>query len=664
MNPAPAPAPREDASALAVPAPLLEIRDLEVSFPRGDGWVTVVRGVSLDLRAGEIVGLVGESGSGKTLTALSILRLVPPPARVTGSIRLAGAGDLLVLPERELRRVRGRRVGFVFQEPMSALDPVYTIGFQIAEAVRAHQRMSRKEALAEAARLLDRVALADARRRIGDYPHQLSGGQRQRVGIAMALAAGPDLLLADEPTTALDVTLQAQILELLDDLRADLGLSVLLITHDLGIVAERCDRVAVMYQGEIVEEAEVEELFAAPRHGYTRMLLGALTAHVASETSFPTVETPRGASPSEVPAASHGSLGMQAAAGDAPRGASTVVAAPLATIRQLSKTFPVRRGLFRRQLGTVWAVDQVDLEIRRGECLALVGESGSGKTTLGRCLIRLIEPTSGSVLFDGEDLLALRPRELRARRRRFQMVFQDPWGSLDPRQRVGSIVAEPLDVHERLPRAETGRRVAELLTAVGLDPAFAARWPHQLSGGQRQRVGIARALAAGPDLLVADEPVSALDVSIRSQILDLLADLRERLGLSLLFVSHDLGAVARLADRVAVLYLGRVVELASAADLFHRPLHPYSVSLLSAEPVPDPSRRRERIVLPGEPPSPLAPPSGCPFHPRCPIARARCAVETPPLAAVGEEPGRLAACFYPGELGAANEKNVNPGEGA
>src|SRR5215210_207484 len=502
MNPAPAPAPREDASAPAVPAPLLEIRDLEVSFPQGDGWLRVVRGVSLDVAPGEIAGLVGESGSGKTLTALSILRLVPPPARVSGRIRLAGAGDLLALPERELRRVRGGRVGFIFQEPMSALNPVYTIGFQIAEAVRAHRGISRKEALGEAVRLLDRVALADARRRIGDYPHQLSGGQRQRVGIAMALASGPDLLLADEPTTALDVTLQAQILELLDGLRADLGLSVLLITHDLGIVAERCDRVAVMHQGEIVEEAEVGELFAAPRHGYTRALLGALT-------------------PGPSPASGRGEK----------------VSDSLASVRQLSKTCPVRRGLFRKQLGTVRAVDRVDLEIRRGECLALVGESGSGKTTLGRCLIRLIEPTSGSVVFDGEDLLALRPRELRARRRRFQMVFQDPWGSLDPRQRVGSIVAEPLDVHERIPRAEIDRRVAELLTAVGLDPAFAARGPHQLSGGQRQRVGIARALAAGPDLLVADEPVSALDVSIRSQILDLLAGLRERLGLSLLFVS-------------------------------------------------------------------------------------------------------------------------------
>jgi len=597
-----------------------------VSFPQGDGWLRVVRGVSLDVAPGEIAGLVGESGSGKTLTALSILRLVPPPARVSGRIRLAGAGDLLALPERELRRVRGGRVGFIFQEPMSALNPVYTIGFQIAEAVRAHRGISRKEALGEAVRLLDRVALADARRRIGDYPHQLSGGQRQRVGIAMALASGPDLLLADEPTTALDVTLQAQILELLDGLRADLGLSVLLITHDLGIVAERCDRVAVMHQGEIVEEAEVGELFAAPRHGYTRALLGALT-------------------PGPSPASGRGEK----------------VSDSLASVRQLSKTFPVRRGLFRKQLGTVRAVDRVDLEIRRGECLALVGESGSGKTTLGRCLIRLIEPTSGSVVFDGEDLLALRPRELRARRRRFQMVFQDPWGSLDPRQRVGSIVAEPLDVHERIPRAEIDRRVAELLTAVGLDPAFAARGPHQLSGGQRQRVGIARALAAGPDLLVADEPVSALDVSIRSQILDLLAGLRERLGLSLLFVSHDLTAVARLADRVAVLYLGRIVELAAAADLFHRPLHPYSVSLLSAEPVADPRRRRERIVLPGEPPSPLAPPPGCPFHPRCPIARARCAVETPLLAAVGEAPASFVACFYPGEL---NAKNVNPVERA
>jgi peptide/nickel transport system ATP-binding protein len=641
MPTSPAPASREDASTLTAPAPLLEIRDLEVSFPRpGGGWLTVVRGVSLQVGRGEVVGLVGESGSGKTLTALSVLRLVPPPARISGQIRLDGTGDLLALPDRELRQVRGGRIGFVFQEPMAALNPVYTIGFQVAEAVRAHRQISRREARAEAVRLLDRVALADAKRRLDDYPHRLSGGQRQRVGIAMALAAGPDLLLADEPTTALDVTLQAQILELLDGLRTELGVSILLITHDLGIVAERCDRVAVMQNGEIVETAGVEELFTAPAHAYTRALLGALTPNPSPAPPTPSPGEGRHHPP------------------------------PLVLAQNLTKHFPVRRGLFARQQGTVRAVDQVDLEIRRGECLALVGESGSGKTTLGRCLIRLVEPTSGSVLFDGEDLLGLGPRELRSRRHRFQMVFQDPWGSLDPRQRVGAIVAEPLTVHERIGREEKERRVAELLVSVGLDPALASRWPHQLSGGQRQRVGIARALAAGPDLLVADEPVSALDVSIRSQILDLLASLRERLGLTLLFVSHDLGAVARLADRVAVLYLGRVVELASVTDLFQRPLHPYTVSLLSAVPVADPRpralRHRDRIVLPGEPPSPLAPPSGCPFHPRCPSARGRCAIEAPPLTAAAGEPERAVACFYPGELTASvadmgsDAKIVNP----
>jgi peptide/nickel transport system ATP-binding protein len=557
------------------PAPLLEIQDLEVSFPqraqkgREAGWLSVVRGVSLEVGHGEIVGLVGESGSGKTMTALSVLRLLPPQARVTGQIRLDGSGDLLTLPERELQRVRGGRVGFIFQEPMLALDPVYTIGFQIAEAVRAHRPVSRKEALAEAERLLDRVALADAHRRIHDYPHQLSGGQRQRVGIAMALAAGPELLLADEPTTALDVTIQAQILDLLDDLRADLGLAVLLITHDLGIVAERCNRAVVMYQGEIVETARVEELFAAPRHGYTRGLLEALALPAPADTD------------------EHGPA----------RTSTDLEGPPLALVRQLTKEYPIHRGLLRRRRGTVHALDRVDLEIRKGECLALVGESGSGKTTLGRCLMRLIEPTSGSVLFDGEDLLALRPRDLRSRRRRFQMVFQDPWGSLDPRQRVGSSVGEPL---AGLGSPERDRRVAELMTAVGLDAGLAGRWPHELSGGQRQRVGIARALATEPDLLVADEPVSALDVSIRAQILDLLADLRRRLDLALLFISHDLGAVARLADRVAVLYEGRLVELASVDDLFQRPRHPYTVRLLAAVPVADPRRRNANDVNPVE----------------------------------------------------------------
>jgi peptide/nickel transport system ATP-binding protein len=634
VTPAPAPTPQVPGeSAIARPdvSPLLEIRGLEVAFPRAEGgWLPVVRGASLSVGRGEIVGLVGESGSGKTLTALSVLRLVPPPARISGQVWLDGRGDLLALPERELRRVRGGRIGFIFQEPMSALNPVYTIGFQIAEAVRAHQRIPRRAAREEAMRLLDRVALPDARRLLDDHPHHLSGGQRQRVGIAMALAAGPDLLLADEPTTALDVTIQAQILELLEGLRADLGVSVLLITHDLGIVAERCDRVAVMYQGEVVETAEVEELFRAPGHAYTRTLLASLP----------------------VPGGKLPSPGGQGGDG---RGAG---GEGLLSARSITKLFPVRRGLFGARRGVVRAVDQVDLEIRRGECLALVGESGSGKTTLGRCLIRLVEPTSGSVLFEGEDLLALGSRELRARRRRFQMVFQDPWGSLDPRQRVGSIVAEPLEVHTRLGREERESRVAALLTSVGLDPMLAGRWPHELSGGQRQRVGIARALAAEPDLLIADEPVSALDVTVRAQILDLLADLRSRLGLSLLFVSHDLGAVARLADRVAVLYLGKLVELAAVEDLFQRPLHPYTVSLLSAVPVAEPGRRGERsgrILLTGEPPSPLAPPAGCPFHPRCPIARARCAVEVPPLVPRETMPEQPVACFYPGELTAPRD---------
>jgi peptide/nickel transport system ATP-binding protein len=612
--------------------PLLDIQDLEVAFPARDGgWVPVVRGASLSVRRGEAVGLVGESGSGKTLTALSVLRLVPPPGRLAGRVLLdgPGGGDLLALPERAMRRVRGGRIGFVFQEPMAALDPVYTIGFQIAEAVRSqrgHRTMSRRAAREEVVRLLDRVALPAARRRLDDYPHQLSGGQRQRVGIAMALAGGPDLLLADEPTTALDVTLQAQVLDLLARLRAELGLAVLLITHDLGIVAETCDRAVVMHRGEVVESADTAALFRAPSHPSTRALLAALATPPAA-----------GAPPS------------------APAGP------PLAEVVGLCREFAVRRGLLQRTRGVVRAVDGVDLALRRGECLALVGESGSGKTTLGRCLIRLLEPTAGRVLFDGEDLLALRSRALRARRRRFQIVFQDPWGSLDPRQRVEAIVAEPLALHTRLRPAERRRQTAELLASVGLEPALAGRFPHELSGGQRQRVGIARALAAGPELLVADEAVSALDVSVRGQVLDLLAGLRERLGLALLFISHDLAAVQRVADRVAVMYLGRVVEEAPRAALFHRPLHPYTVSLLAAVPVPvvpgtlgapGAPGRRARAALRGEPPSPLAPPPGCPFHPRCPAARERCAAETPLLAEV--EPGRRVACFYPGEYPGEN----------
>jgi ABC-type glutathione transport system ATPase component len=368
----------------------------------------------------------------------------------------------------------------------------------------------------------------------------------------MALAAGPDLLLADEPTTALDVTLQAQILELLARLRRELGLAVLLITHDLGVVAETCDRVAVMHRGEVVETAATERLFRAPAHPYTRFLLAALPA----------------------PAPGGADAGPAAPA----------PAAPLLTATGVTRDFAVKRGLWQRTRGVVRAVDRVDLTIARGECLALVGESGSGKTTLGRCLIRLVEPTAGRIAFAGEELLRLRPRALRALRRRFQMVFQDPYGSLDPRQRVGEILAEPLALHARLGRLARGERVAQLLVDVGLDPAFAARWPHELSGGQRQRVGIARALAAGPDLLIADEPVSALDVSVRSQVLDLLAGLRGRLGLALLFISHDLTAVERLADRVAVMVGGRIVEEAPCEQIFRRPAHPYTVSLLNAMP--------------------------------------------------------------------------------
>jgi peptide/nickel transport system ATP-binding protein len=614
---------------LAAPA-LLEVRHLEVAFPVAGRWLPVVRDASLTIHRGEMLGLVGESGSGKTLTALSVLRLVPPGARLAGSIRLDGE-DLLALPEPALRRIRGGRVGMIFQEPMTALNPVYTIGFQVAEAVRAHGRVSRRQALAEAVRLLDLVALPDARRRLGDYPHQLSGGQRQRVMIAMALACRPDLLLADEPTTALDVTLQAQILELLERLRRDLGLAVLLITHDLGVVAETCDRVVVMHAGQVVEEADVDTLFRAPAHPYTRGLLAAV---------------PRLGAP---PAPG----GTREGRGAAASALVTAAASALVEIEGLRKEYPVRRGLFQRRHGTVRALDGVDLAVRRGESLALVGESGSGKTTLGRCMIRLVEPTSGRVRFDGEDLTALAPRELRRRRRRFQMVFQDPYGSLDPLQRVEEIVGEPLAVHGG-PRRERAGRVEELLESVGLGTAMASRFPHELSGGQRQRVGIARALASGPDLLVADEPISALDVSVRAQVLDLLAGLKERLGLTLVLIAHDLAAVEQVADRVAVMYLGRMVELGAREAVFARPLHPYTVSLLSAAPVPEPGRRRDRIVLSGEPPSPLAPPPGCPFHPRCPIARPRCAVETPPLAATvaGAEDGEphQAACFYPGEL--------------
>jgi oligopeptide/dipeptide ABC transporter ATP-binding protein len=581
--------------------PLVEIDALRVDFPVAGGRVTAVDGLTLRVERGETLALVGESGSGKSLTALALMRLLPPAARVAGRVRFDGR-DLGALSEADMRRVRGTGIGMVFQEPMTSLNPVMTVGHQVAERLRAHGGCGRAAARTRAVEMLDRVRIPDPARRAAAFPHQLSGGMRQRVMIAMALACGPRLLIADEPTTALDVTIQAQILDLLQGLKADFGMTILFITHDLGVVAEMADRVLVMRAGRAVEEASVGPLFAAPRMPYTRQLLDAL---------------PRAVTPA-------------AAAGDpAPRPEE---AAGLLAVDSLRTHFAVGGGFGSRR-ALVRAVDDVSFAVGVGEVLGVVGESGSGKTTLGRSILRLVEPTSGRVTFDGVDITALPADVLRRQRKHMQIVFQDPVASLNPRMTAGAIIGQALELHGLASGAAREPAIVACLERVGLSAAHRRRYPHEFSGGQRQRIGIARALAVGPRLLVADEPVSALDVSVRAQVIELLRSLQRDLRLALLFISHDLGVVESLSDRVMVMYLGRIMEIAPRRELFSNPRHPYTEALLSATPVPDPTVRPRRVLLEGDLPSPASPPSGCVFRTRCPRAAAECAAVVPPLAA-------------------------------
>lgn len=518
---------------------LLSVGDLSIRF----GATTAVDGIGFALRGGETLALVGESGSGKSVTALSVLGLQPPSAKVTGSIRFKGEELVGALPD-QLRKLRGNRVGMIFQEPMTSLNPVHTIGRQIAEILAIHQGLRPRAAEARAVELLDAVGIADPASRLADYPHQLSGGQRQRVMIAMAIANDPDLLIADEPTTALDVTVQAQILELLGDLQRRTGMAILFITHDLTIVRRIADRVAVMTQGHIVETGSTETVFTSPQHDYTRKLIAASPAG-----------TPEPVAP------------------DAP----TVVSAT-----GLKVWFPIKRGLLRRTVGHIRAVDGVDLAIRRGQTLGVVGESGSGKSSLGYALLRLI-PSQGRIVLLGQEVSGRSTRALRPARRHMQIVFQDPYGSLSPRLSVAQIIAEGLRVHQRgLDAAARDARVAAALTEVGLDPSMGDRYPHEFSGGQRQRIAIARALVLEPDLLVLDEPTSALDVSIQAQIVQLLRDIQRRRALSFLFISHDLRVVRALAHRVLVMRNGLVVEEGEAGAVFSAPQDPYTQQLLAA----------------------------------------------------------------------------------
>jgi len=572
-----------DSPAPATPPPVLKVSDLEVAFWNGDAWRQVLHKVSFDVARNETVALVGESGSGKSVTSLAAMGLLPRgQSAIAGSVQFDGR-ELVGLAESRMRPLRGRDIAMVFQEPMTSLNPVFKIGDQVAEVLTAHHAMGQRQARAEALRLLEKVRIPAARRRLDEFPHQLSGGMRQRVVIAMALALKPKLLIADEPTTALDVTIQAQVLELIKELQADEGMAVLFITHDMGVVAEMADRTVVMYHGNVVEQGPTAQIFAAPREAYTRRLLNAV---------------PRIGSMAGVTQPRRFNLGDEAEK-DAPLVADrparkSAADTPLLSVRDLVVRFNVRSGLLRRVGGRVHAVEKVSLDLRAGETLSLVGESGCGKSTLGRTIMRLNQPQSGAVLLEGEDIARIDGAQLHKRRGDIQMVFQDPFASLNPRRKIGDTIAEPLLTHRLATRAGAREKALDLLDKVGLSRDMADRLPHEFSGGQRQRICIARALALNPKLLVADEAVSALDVSIKAQVINLMLDLQQELGLAYLFISHDMAVVERFSHRVAVMYLGEIVEIGTRAAIFGNPQHPYTRRLLSTVPVPDPSQRHRR----------------------------------------------------------------------
>ena len=659
--------------------PVASVRDLRISF----GPLHAVRGIDLDVWPNEVLGIVGESGSGKSLTALALSGLLPKSASVSGSVRLGGT-EVTTADAETLRQLRGRDVGMIFQDPTTSLNPVFTIGRQVIEGQVAHGAVSRAEARARAVALLREVEISDPETRVGQYPHQFSGGMRQRAVIAMAMAGRPKLIIADEPTTALDVTVQAQVLALLARRQAATGAAVVLITHDLGVIAETAHRVAVMYAGRIVETAPVETLFRAPKHPYTMALLQSLPRIDEDQARLAPIPG-QPASPAELPggcpfhprcvfaagrarctteepllvavgthhaAACHYARELAAPAVQGIEAAAAFATqcvregAALLEVDDLRVHFPIRSRILRRQVGSVRAVDGVSLSLRAGETLGLVGESGCGKTTTGRAIMGLVRASGGKIRFAGEDITNLPRERMREVRRHLQYVFQDPYASLNPVLNVGDIVAEPLRIHGLYDQMGGARRIAKLFEMVGLSPSMMNRLPRAFSGGQKQRIGIARALALEPRMLILDEPVASLDVSIQAQIVNLLQDLQRELGLGYLFIAHDLAVVRHISDRVAVMYLGRIVEEADREALYRTPLHPYTQSLLSAVPVPDPDARRAgRIVLRGEVASPARPPPGCSFHPRCARATDRCRAERPLLAAQG--PTRV-ACFHPG----------------
>ncbi len=676
--------------------PVLDVSHLSTHIRLTRSVVHAVDDVSFHVDAGETLGIVGESGCGKSMTGLSIMNLLPNGGHIVrGSISFDGR-ELVGMPIPEIRKIRGNDIAMIFQDSASSLNPTATIGTQVAEPVILHRGASKKEALERVVEVLTLVGIPRPKERLDDYPHQLSGGLRQRVMIAIALSCDPKVLIADEPTTALDVTIQAQILALLDDLKAKLGMAIILVTHDMGVVAGRADRVNVMYAGHIVEAARTDELFREMHHPYTQGLLASIPrldqdnrerlysipglppdltspppgcryaarCPLADERCL-TDEPPL--APGTVDFSRNGDAGTAGDPGhlfacwhpvDGPAAlalAHREVGAeatrdeePLLDLRHLVKEFPVTAGaILTRKVGSVKAVSGVSAQVDKGEIYGLVGESGCGKTTLGKLIVGLEPPDKGRVLLDGKEVFNARGGELRHRRRDLQMMFQDPYSSLDPRMRVGAILREPLVIQGVGSRQDQDRIIVELLGEVGLPANATERYPHEFSGGQRQRIGLARALTLNPRVIVADEPVSALDVSIRSQVLNLMRRLQSTRGMSYVVISHDLAVVKYLSGRIGVMYLGKLVEEGSGDDIYRRPAHPYTAALIDTIPIPDPDaeRTKTKVGIRGELPSPVNPPSGCRFRTRCPRAEQLCADEEPELRRFGT--GHVAACHFP-----------------
>jgi peptide/nickel transport system ATP-binding protein len=663
-------------------AELLRVNNLKTYFRTEIGTVRAVDGVSYHIDENDIVGFVGESGCGKSVTQLSVMQLIGPPGKIVAGEVFFDGKDLLKLPENgpEIRSVRGAKIAMIFQEPMTSLNPVLTVGQQLTEMLKLHLGMTDNAARTRAIELMSLVGIPGAKSRIDDYPHQFSGGMRQRIMIAMGVSCNPRILIADEPTTALDVTIQAQVLELMTDIVERLGASLVLVTHNLGVVARYATRIYIMYAGRIVETGSCKDIFASPKHPYTIGLL----------RSVPRLDEEQGTKLVPIPGMMPILLGEPAHCAFLPRcpyriercyrepwpglsrvgenhwaacyaqvereeeplrvatggecqtaGGTRLDDCTLLDVEDLKMYFPVTRGLLQRKVADCKAVDGVSFQLKRGETLGLVGESGCGKTTIGRCVLGLYQPTAGRISFAGDDISKLSEKQICACRAKMSMIFQDPYSSLDPRQSAGSIVGEPRKIHGLAEnRVKQREAIEELFRVVGLDPSMSDRMPHEFSGGQRQRIGIARALACSPRLIVCDEPISALDVSIQAQIVNLLQELQEKsYDLSYLFIAHDLSVVRHISDRIAVMYLGRIVELCRSRELYDHPLHPYTQALLSAVPIADPvvEETRERIILKGEVPSPLNPPSGCSFHPRCRLATRECEGAVPPLRDVGDE---------------------------